>query len=385
MLGPGPLVVPHTTPGESDGRGIQLYIISITTIILAGITVCARISTRLIKDAAFQLWWDDFSILFALVLSLILAIAEIEAVINGYGEHSIDLGPDQAAAALKWFFLAQICYKLVVTFNKLSLLLFYLRIFPSKTFRRLTWIGLVVVGAIGITFIAGTIFQCQPLVYFWDRRIKGGQCIRTAPWWQAFSAIQVATDVFILVLPIPSLASLTLKLRHKLGLIGVFALGGFVCIATIVRLTTLASSSAGKDPTYTPIPATNWSVIEANIGLICACLPSLKPFLDNIVRTCLGQPPRSTTPNPYSRSKLPAIRGYALGSMSPRQAPTSRWDWDNGGEGEAATKGATDSQVSIMMRGHIESLWGIQKQIDYIVHRTESVAVGQERSHSSFR
>jgi hypothetical protein len=67
MLGPGPLVVPHTTPGESDGRGIQLYIISITTIILAGITVCARISTRLIKDAAFQLWWDDFSILFALV------------------------------------------------------------------------------------------------------------------------------------------------------------------------------------------------------------------------------------------------------------------------------------------------------------------------------
>ncbi|OBT70378.1 hypothetical protein VE03_00115 [Pseudogymnoascus sp. 23342-1-I1] len=194
MLGPGPLVVPQKTPGESDGRGIQLYIISIITIILAGIT---------------------------------------------------------------WFFLAQIFYKIVVTLNKVSLLLFYLRIFPSKSFQFLTWIGLAIVGATGITFIAGTIWQCHPLPYFWDWRIKGGDCIRSAPWWQSYSAIQIATDVFILVLLIPSLASLSLKLRHKLALIGVSALGGFVCIATIVRPTTLASS-AGKDPTYNPIPATNW-------------------------------------------------------------------------------------------------------------------------------
>ncbi|KFY88374.1 hypothetical protein V500_06373 [Pseudogymnoascus sp. VKM F-4518 (FW-2643)] len=379
MLGPGPLVVPHKTPGESDGRGIQLYIISIITIVLAGITVGARISTRLIRGAAFQLWWDDYSILFGLILSIILAITEIEAVVNGYGEHAEDLGPDQAAVALKWFYLAQIFYKLVVTFNKLSLLLFYLRIFPSKTFRLLTWIGLAVVGATGITFIAGTIWQCHPLPYFWDRRIKGGQCIRSAPWWQSYSAIQIATDVFILVLPIPSLASLSLKFRHKLALIGVFALGGFVCIATIIRLTTLASS-AGGDATYNPIPATNWSVIEANVGLICACLPSLKPFLDNIVRTCLGQPARSVTPNPYSRSKSSATRSYALGSICPNQAPAHRWDW-----GERGKKEATDSQVSIMKRGHTESLWGIQKQIDVIIRRSEGDVMGHERSYSSFQ
>lgn len=67
MFGPGPLVVLHKTPGESEGRGIQLYIISIITIVLAGITVSARICTRLIRGAAFQLWWDDYSILFGLV------------------------------------------------------------------------------------------------------------------------------------------------------------------------------------------------------------------------------------------------------------------------------------------------------------------------------
>ncbi|KFY13587.1 hypothetical protein V492_03149 [Pseudogymnoascus sp. VKM F-4246] len=384
MLGPGPLVVPHKTPGELDGRGIQLYIISITTIILAGITVGARISTRLIRGAAFQIWWDDYSIFFGLIFSIILAIAEIEAVVNGYGEHSNDLGPDQTAVALKWFYVAQIFYKLVITFNKLSLLLFYLRIFPSRTFRFLTWIGLVVVGATGITFIAGTIWQCHPLPYFWDRRIKGGHCIRSAPWWQSYSAIQIATDVFILVLPIPSLASLSLKFRHKMALIGVFALGGFVCIATIVRLTTLASS-AGKDPTFDPIPATNWSVIEANIGLICACLPSLKPFLDDIVRSCLGQPPRSETPNPYLRSKSSTPHGYDIGYISPNQSLANRWNWSERGEGVLEQKEASDSQISIMMRGHMDALWGIQKQVDVIIHRTEGAAVGHQRSYSSFQ
>lgn len=48
-------------------------------------------------------------------------------------------------------------------------------------------------------------------------------------------------------------------------------------------------------------------------------------------------------------------------------------------------KEATDSQVSIMMRGHIESLWGIQKQIDVIIHRSEGAVVGHERSYSSFQ
>lgn len=134
-----------------------------------------------------------------------------------------------------------------------------------------------------------------------------------------------------------------------------------------------------------PIPATNWSVIEANIGLICACLPSLKPFLDKIVRTCLGQPPRNNTPNPYSRSKFSTARGYALGSISPTQGLAHRWDWGERGECVPRKEEPTDSQVSIMMRGHIESLWGIQKQIDVIIHRSEGAVMGHERSHSSFQ
>jgi hypothetical protein len=69
-----------------------------------------------------------------------------------------------------------------------------------------------------------------------------------------------------------------------------------VCFTTIYRMTTLASSSKGTDLTCKfqihyhmkqvitiktdgPVPATNWSVIEANTGLICTCLPMLNQYI----------------------------------------------------------------------------------------------------------
>jgi len=56
-------------------------------------------------------------------------------------------------------------------------------------------------------------------------------------------------------------------------------MGSFVCATTIVRTTTLAGSSKAGDPTWAPIPATIWSVVEANTGIICACLPFMKPII----------------------------------------------------------------------------------------------------------
>ena len=53
-----------------------------------------------------------------------------------------------------------------------------------------------------------------------------------------------------------------------------------VTFASIYRATTIAGSASNHDPTYGPIPATIWSVIEANAGIICACLPMLRaPFV----------------------------------------------------------------------------------------------------------
>jgi hypothetical protein len=117
-------------------------------------------------------------------------------------------------------------YKLVISFDKLAILLFYLRIFPNELFRMFTFAGLAFVTGSCLAFTLGTIWQCAPLSYFWDRSIPGGHCIPSAPWWVSFSALNLFTDFYILFLPIPLLVSLKMPLRVRMGLVGIFVTGG---------------------------------------------------------------------------------------------------------------------------------------------------------------
>lgn len=54
------------------------------------------------------------------------------------------------------------------------------------------------------------------------------------------------------------------------------------CIISIVRLFYLKISRDSHDPTWDSVPATYWTVIELNCGILCACLPTLRPLLRHI-------------------------------------------------------------------------------------------------------
>ncbi len=60
--------------------------------------------------------------------SIVLSVAIQTAVVNGYGMHKADLTEDEQEAALKWLFIAQTHYRVTVCFNKVSVILLYLRI-----------------------------------------------------------------------------------------------------------------------------------------------------------------------------------------------------------------------------------------------------------------
>ncbi|TKA50093.1 hypothetical protein B0A49_12119, partial [Cryomyces minteri] len=106
---------------------------------------------------------------------------------------------------------------MVITFNKISILYLYLRIFIDQT--------------------------------FWDKTIRDKHCVNSAAFWISYSVLNIATDLFILALPIRQIVGLHLPRADKLALLGVFLLGAFVCVTTIVRMTTLASSAKDADPT----------------------------------------------------------------------------------------------------------------------------------------
>ncbi|KAN0091957.1 hypothetical protein V8E51_017804 [Hyaloscypha variabilis] len=312
-----PLVEP-LKPGQAPQRGTELYILSVVMVVVAGLFVAARISVRVSKLTTSQgLGNDDYCVLAALISSVGLSLTEIEATVYGYGNHLDSLTKTQIHEALE-FYVAQIMYKVVITFNKMALLLFYLRVFPQQKFRLLCFAGLTFVGCSGLAYIIATIFQCSPVPYYWNRTILGGHCIESAPFWISYAVINICTDFYILCLPMPILYSLSLSKKNKYGVMGCFALGFFVCFTTIYRMTTLASSSKGTDLTFGPVPATNWSVIEANTGLICTCLPMLNQYI-KVFFGFFGRTPANTSsirPGNTPRSGKFSIGRYNLSTKN---------------------------------------------------------------------
>lgn len=49
-----------------------------------------------------------------------------------------------------------------------------------------------------------------------------------------------------------------------------------VCVTTILRMLSLDSASRSDDPNYGTFNSDIWTSVEANTGIICACMPMLK-------------------------------------------------------------------------------------------------------------
>jgi hypothetical protein len=71
------------------------------------------------------------------------------------------------------------------------------------------------------------------------------------------------------------------------------------------------------DHTDSPVPATNWSVIEANTGLICTCLPMLKQYFAMISRLLGRSPPEIGEEFSANKPRSGAFNsgGYKLSSV----------------------------------------------------------------------
>jgi hypothetical protein len=108
----------------------------------------------------------------------------------------------------------------------MSFLFQYIRLFPSKRFRTAAWIVFGFIIAYGLFTFFNSVFLCYPVAYFWDKTIPGGKCINQYAIWFTNAALNIATDVAIIVLPMPVLARLSMPKMQKALLIGVFALGG---------------------------------------------------------------------------------------------------------------------------------------------------------------
>ena len=182
-------------------------------------------------------------------------------------------------------------YGLVLTyifacfFIKVSFVLFYRRLSRDRKYNYWVWglIGFNVVLCISMSLPAA--FSCRPIAAWWDAMIPGAKCIDQNKLFIVNAALNVAVDFATLILPLPMVWRAQMPIKKRIVVISLFCLGGFVCIASIIRITKLFGPSAqgpNADGTLAAVESHTWSMVELYAGIIAACIPTLKPLFTKI-------------------------------------------------------------------------------------------------------
>ncbi|KAJ5082052.1 hypothetical protein N7532_011095 [Penicillium argentinense] len=276
--------VDKSSPCSSGGNA--LIGVSIALSIVQIIFVAARFLTRYMQRIRFGL--DDYMILIALIGSLTKAVTYIVLTeVAGLGYHIDEVThPNHKIAMIKkgFFALELLDFPFTITPAKISLLLFYLRIFNVRKFQITTYIVGSLVLAVGITVFFGTIFQCTPVDYGWDKSSGSGSCVDQITFYRGVSPVNALTGIMILIMPLPLIWQLHAPRGQKLALTGVFLLGGLGSIASIFRMIIyfLNTKVQLKDVTWFSIRLGILTVVEGAVIIIATCLVTIWPLVSRI-------------------------------------------------------------------------------------------------------
>jgi hypothetical protein len=198
---------------------------------------------------------------------------------------------------ITWY-IYRMSYSVALCFVKLSILFFYRAIASHKTFRRFVHatIWFVILFTIAVTFAAA--FQCENpansistagyLAQFdRDPKTKRPQvkCFDPAKLWVFTAAINLFTDVLIMLLPIPTLLGLRVAMSKRLALVGIFSVGIMGIVASCVRMWVMALwAESPQNAAQFGADLLLWGQVETNAGILSASVPFLRLFFSRAPR-----------------------------------------------------------------------------------------------------
>lgn len=279
--------------------------------ILPTLSVILRVVT---KFARLSPWgWDDYTILVSYVILLGYVSLHFYLENNGAGKDLWTLNERQIMNFFKAFYALQVLYHSCIDLIKASILFMYLRIFhlPGEKVRIVLWVTLILNILNGIIFILVGLFQCQPISLawkFWTGEVTG-KCIDIVQLALAHAGINIALDVWMLIIPATQIWNMNLATKKKFAIMFMFGLGLFLTVVCCYRITQILEfKKYPLNPTVAMMPSVIWSDIELYVGVFTACIPNLRQFF---VRFILGQSEKK-------KRLSSALTGSVNSNMTPR-------------------------------------------------------------------
>ncbi|KAH7118448.1 hypothetical protein EDB81DRAFT_817534 [Dactylonectria macrodidyma] len=232
--------------------------------------------------------WADYLLVPAWILAAIFSVLSCTLMIKyGFGRHAWDVPFSTFNNHfMKVGGITGTFYGMSIMLTKLSILAFYLRfVVESGKLRGIIYATMVITILYSIIASFVWVYACQPLEKYWDLTITDGSCINFLKVTIFSGVMNTVTDAIILLLPIMILWGLSMPKRQKIGVIMIMMTGGLVLGISIVRLRQTVASLFYRDFTWDSAKLIAWWTVEVHLALMCACLPSLKPFLRRLRST----------------------------------------------------------------------------------------------------
>lgn len=297
---------------DFQGRSKAVFVVSIIMLALSTIFVSLRMLSRgaILKRVGI----DDYFICLAWIIGFGLTFSICYACAYGLGRHEGNIPFAWREELRKLDYVFTVLYQPALMATKTSILSFYLTLPTSNKAFKWASIGtLFVVNAGGFALCIFTIFQCEPVDAAWAVPLPASaSCHDIITIYLSSAPLNILTDLAILFLPMPILTSMRLPRKQKIILLVTFGVGAFVAAVDVVRIAYLQSASNTRlhqisngvdnqqgtnwrtDFSWYASFSFMWSVIEVNVGIVCACVPGLKPlasrFIPNMLRDA-GDPP----------------------------------------------------------------------------------------------
>jgi hypothetical protein len=149
---------------------------------------------------------------------------------------------------ISWW-VYRMSYIIALCFVKLSILFFYRAIASHRTFRRLVYTTIGFVCIYTFAAVIASAFQCENPSDSWNTTGYFSQfdrdpttkrptfkCYDPIRLWVFSAAVNLLSDVIIILLPIPALLSLRVPMSKRLALIGIFSIGIMAIVASSIRM-----------------------------------------------------------------------------------------------------------------------------------------------------
>ncbi|KAH6614189.1 hypothetical protein C7974DRAFT_444198 [Boeremia exigua] len=272
---------------QRRGEAIITWV-GIVGMVIATILLMIRAYTKIMLVK--KLSSDDWCLLLAWIFSIpVQSLIVYRAPAGLIGIHAWELTGNQLNTIARITLTTTVLYSPALAFAKLSFLCFYLNLNPATGFRTAVYItSLVVIGScVGV--VVSLLAACNPFKRNIDVTVKEGQCLNKAALYIATGALNMITDIMVIILPIPMVMGLQTSKSRKVMLVLLFSVGLITCITSAVRVALLPPMLTSKDSSWDTVYPSLWILIEASLIIITSTLPTMRLFLHHVAPTLVGE------------------------------------------------------------------------------------------------